>query len=188
MKTGTALLLMFLCAGCRRDMADQAREKPLAAESFFADGMASRSPPAHTVARGQLREDPHFFTGKDGDKFITLLPVPVTLDLLKRGRERYDICCSVCHDRTGSGRGIIVERGFPAPPSLHIDRLREADIGWFFEVITHGHGVMYPYAARVEPGDRWAIAAYIRALQLSQHASLADADPAAQSRLEGEPP
>ena len=178
----TTLLLVLLCAGCRRDMADQAKEKPLAAQAFFADGMASRIPPAHTVARGQLRDDTPFFTGKDGDKFISRLPMPVTLDLLKRGRERYDIYCSVCHDRTGSGRGMIVERGFPAPPSLHIDRLRDADIGWFFEVITNGHGVMYSYAARVEPADRWAVAAYIRALQLSQHATLADADTAA---LEG---
>ena len=183
-----ALSLMLLCAGCRRDMADQAKEKPMAAESFFADGMASRTPPAHTVARGQLRDDPSFFTGKAGDKFVTSLPMPLTSGLLARGRERYDIYCSVCHDRAGEGRGMIVERGFPAPPSLHIDRLREADIGWFFEVITNGHGVMYSYASRVDPGERWAIAAYIRALQLSQHASLADAGPAAQSRLEGQAP
>lgn len=183
-----ALSFVLLCAGCRRDMADQAKEKPLAAESFFADGMASRTPPAHTVARGQLHDDLPFFTGKERDKFVANLPMPLTAGLLQRGRERYDIYCSACHDRTGEGRGMIVERGFPAPPSLHIDRLREADIGWFFEVITNGHGVMYPYASRVEPADRWAVAAYIRALQLSQHALLADADAAAQSSLEGRAP
>ena len=169
-------------------MADQAKEKPLAADSFFANGMASRPLPAHTVARGQLREDAAYFTGKAGDKFLTVVPAPVTRWMLERGRQRYDIYCSVCHDRTGGGRGMVVERGFPAPPSLHIDRLREADIGYFYEVITNGHGVMYSYASRVEPGDRWAIAAYIRALQLSQHATLADAGPAARAQLEAAPP
>jgi mono/diheme cytochrome c family protein len=91
---------------------------------------------------------------------------------LERGRERYDIFCSVCHGRTGEGNGMIVQRGFPPPPSYHIDRLREAPAGHFFHVITHGYGVMYSYATHVPPADRWAIAAYIRALQLSQHATI----------------
>ncbi len=181
-----AAMLLLVMPACRRDMTDQAKEKPLGAEAFFANGMASRPLPEHTVARGQLREDTRYFTGKDGDKFIPELPVKLTPDLLQRGRERYDIYCSPCHDRTGQGHGAIVSRGFPAPPSLHIERLRQADIGWFYEVITHGHGVMYSYASRVEPADRWAVAAYIRALQLSQHATLADVDEKTRATLEGQ--
>lgn len=172
------LLAIALCAtGCRRGMVDQQHLKPLAEENFFADGRASRMPPPHTVARGQLREDEQFYTGKIDEQLAATFPQPVTRQILARGRERFEIYCAVCHGRTGEGNGMIVQRGFPQPPSLHESRLRAAPVGHFFDVITNGYGVMYSYASRVGPEDRWAIAAYIRALQLSQHATSADADP-----------
>lgn len=173
-----ALVAVFFAAGCRRGMVDQQKLKPLAEENFFKDGRGSRVPPAHTVARGQLREDEQFFTGKLGDQLVATFPLPVTREMLARGRERFDISCAVCHDRSGEGNGMIVQRGFPKPPSLHEQRLRDAPVGHFFDVITNGYGVMYPYKARVSPEDRWAIIAYIRALQLSQYATLSDADAA----------
>jgi mono/diheme cytochrome c family protein len=159
-------------------MVDQQKIKPLAENGFFADERGSRAPPPHTVARGQLREDEQFFTGKIGNELAATLPMPVTHTMLERGRERFDIYCAVCHGPAGDGNGIIVQRGFPQPPSFHEQRLRDAPVGHFFDVMTNGYGVMYSYASRVTPEDRWAIAAYIRALQLSQHAAPADADPA----------
>jgi cytochrome c553 len=160
------VLAAFLVAGCRKGMVDQQKLKPLAEENFFADRRASRMPPRHTVARGELRADEQFYTGKIGD------------------HDRFDIYCAVCHGLTGEGNGMIVERGFPAPPSLHEQRLRDAPVGHFFNVITNGYGVMYSYASRVAPEDRWAIAAYIRALQFSQHATSADADALGARQLE----
>jgi mono/diheme cytochrome c family protein len=156
-------------------MVDQQKLKPLAEENFFADGRGSRVPPVHTVARGQLRDDQQFYTGKVGDQLAATFPTPVTREMLTRGQERFDIYCAVCHGRTGEGNGMIVQRGFPQPPSFHEQRLRDAPVGHFVDVITNGYGVMYPYASRVSAEDRWAIAAYIRALQLSQHAAPADA-------------
>jgi mono/diheme cytochrome c family protein len=121
-----------------------------------------------------LHSDTHFYTGKVDGNLVETLPFPVTRTLLERGHERYEIYCAPCHDRVGSGQGMVVRRGFRRPPSLHIDRLREAPIGHFFDVISNGFGAMPDYAAQIPPRDRWAIAAYIRALQLSQHATLAD--------------
>jgi cytochrome c553 len=182
------ILLAAALPGCRQDMNDQDRFEPLEANDFFPDGAASRPIPAGTVARGQLRHDTAFHTGHTSPtELVNTLPMPLTRELLARGRERFDIYCSVCHGRTGNGTGMIVQRGFPQPPSFHTDRLRDAPLGHFVEVIAHGYGVMYPYASRVDPEDRWAIAAYIRALQLSQHAVLADADADARSRLEEVP-
>ncbi len=184
------LLALFSAAlvSCRRGMVDQQKLKPLAEENFFADGRAARVPPAHTVARGQLRADEQFFTGKIGDQLAATFPEPVTPALLARGRERYNIYCSVCHGLTGAGNGMIVQRGFPPPPSFHEARLREAPPGHFVDVITRGYGVMYSYASRVPPADRWAIAAYIRALQLSQHAAPAEADESGRKELEAAQP
>jgi cytochrome c553 len=159
-------------------MVDQQHLKPLAEENFFSNGAGSRVPPAHTVARGQLRDDEQFFTGKVGNDLAATIPMPVTREMLERGRERFDIYCAVCHGRTGDANGMIVQRGFPQPPSLHEQRLRDAPVGYFFDVMTNGYGVMYPYASRVTPADRWAIVAYIRALQLAQNATVKDADPA----------
>ena len=163
------LLSSISCAlltGCRRDMFLQPSEKPLEHSDFFRDNeMASRALPAHTVARGELDEDEAFYTGKIGTNLIAQFPMPITREVLLRGQERFNIYCAPCHSRTGEGNGIIPQRGYPAPPSYHIDRLRTAPIGHFFDVITRGYGVMYSYANRVAPEDRWAIAAYIRALQ-----------------------
>jgi mono/diheme cytochrome c family protein len=147
--------------------------------------MASRPLVPNTVARGQLNENEEFFTGKKGTNLVTALPVTLNRELLERGRERFEIYCSMCHGRTGEGNGMIVERGFPRPPSYHIDRLREAPISHFFDVITHGYGIMYSYAERVDVPDRWAIAAYIRTLQLSQNIRVAELTPDERAQLEG---
>ena len=182
---GLALLAAGVMAGCRQDMNDQERLDPLEASDFFPDGAASRPIPRGTVARGQLQGDTAFLTGHlNPTELVSELPMPLTADVLRRGEERFNIYCSVCHGRTGEGTGMIVRRGFPQPPSFHTDRLREAPLGHFVQVITNGYGLMYSYASRVEPADRWAIAAYIRALQLSQHATLADAEAAARKQLE----
>lgn len=183
-----SVLVIAACGlGCRRDMFRQPRGDPLATSDFFSDGAASRPLPAHTVARGFLNEDGPFYRGMVGTNLVTQLPFPVTHALLERGRDRFDIYCSECHGRTGEGNGMIVQRGFPAPPSYHQDRLQAAPIGHFFNVITHGYGVMYSFASRLEPADRWAIAAYIRALQLSRAAKLADVPEAQRAALEAAP-
>jgi mono/diheme cytochrome c family protein len=180
----TLLFIAILTSSsCRRGMVDQQHLKPLAEENFFRDGAGSRIPPAHSVARGQLREDEQFFTGKIGNELAATMPVPVTREMLERGRERFDIYCAVCHGRTGEGNGVIVQRGFPQPPSLHDQRLRDAPVGHFFDVMTNGYGVMYPYASRITPEDRWAIVAYIRALQLSEHAAPSDLDASGEKQL-----
>lgn len=164
------VLILVSSSGCFPDMADQPKYEPFEVSDFFADGQTSRPAVAGTVARGQLRSDEHFYTGKVGGKLATTIPLPVTDELLARGRERFEIFCSPCHDRVGTGRGTVVRRGFPQPPSYHSDRLRSVEVGHFFDVMTNGFGRMSDYAAQVPPEDRWAIAAYIRALQLSQHA------------------
>jgi len=166
--------LAMLLSGCRVDMHLQPKYLPYAKTDFFADGRSERQPVPGTVARGQLRVDELFYTGRENGVVVDKFPFPITRADLERGRERYDIYCTPCHDYTGSGRGMIVQRGFPQPPSYHIQRLREAPVGHFFEVITNGFGAMYSYAARVEPADRWRIAAYIRVLQLSQNAKVDD--------------
>jgi mono/diheme cytochrome c family protein len=167
------MVLLLAAPACRQDMFNQPKVKPLARSDFFDDEMAARPPVEGTVARGELRADRIFFTGIGPDgKFVAALPVSLTRALLLRGRERFDIFCSPCHGRVGDGRGMIVERGFKEPPSFHIDRLRTQPIGYFFDVVTSGFGQMSSYAAQVPPADRWAIAAYIRALQMSQHAPL----------------
>jgi mono/diheme cytochrome c family protein len=161
-------------SGCRQDMHDAPSYDPLQASPFFANGAASRTLVANTVARGQLREDELFYTGKLNGQAATEFPMPVTADLMARGQERFNVFCSPCHGRTGQGNGMIVQRGFRQPPSYHEERLRNAPVGYFFDVMTNGFGAMQDYAAQVPPADRWAIAAYIRALQLSQGASVAD--------------
>ena len=161
-------------AGCRQDMHDAPRYEPLEASTFFANGQASRMLVANTVARGTLREDTHLNEGKVNGQLATTFPMPVTADVMARGQERFNVFCSPCHGRTGSGNGMVVQRGFRAPPSYHEDRLRNAPVGYFFDVMTNGLGAMQDYASQVPVADRWAIAAYIRALQLSQRATLAD--------------
>ena len=180
------VLLVCLLAGCRQEMFDQPRLNTLQESEIFADGGATRPLPPHTVARGQLNEDEVFYTGKLGTNLVAVFPFPVTREMLARGQERFDIYCANCHGRTGEGNGMIVQRGFPAPPSYHTDRLREAPVGHLFDVMTRGYGVMYSQASRVPVPDRWAIAAYIRALQLSRHATLDDVPPTERLQLEGQ--
>lgn len=179
---------LLLVVGCRQQMADQPSYRPLQKSTFFGDERSARPLVEGTVAQGQLRADEPFYTGKSGGELVATLPVPLTKELLARGRQRFDIFCSPCHDRTGGGNGIIAQRGYRHPPSYHIDRLRQAPIGHFFEVITNGFGSMSDYAAQIPPADRWAIAAYIRALQLSQNATLSDVRPEARQALEGKKP
>ena len=167
-------VLALLLAGCRLDMHLQPKYLPYEPTDFFADGRSERQPVPGTVARGQLRVDELFYTGKENGVEANRFPFPITQADLERGRERYNVYCTPCHDYTGSGRGMIVQRGFPQPPSYHITRLREMPVGHFFQVMTNGFGAMYSYAARIEPADRWRIAAYIRVLQLSQNAKLQD--------------
>jgi len=165
-------------------MYNQPRYKTFAANDYFEDGASARPVPPHTVARGHADLDTEYYEGQAEDgKLVEAFPLPVTLAMLNRGRERFDIFCAVCHGRAGEGNGMIVQRGFPAPPSYQIDRLRNAPAGYLYHVITYGYGVMYPYAARVEPADRWAIVAYIRALQLSRHAALDDVPPDRRANL-----
>jgi len=169
--------------GCRLDMHVQPKYKPLDPSNFFDDGRSARPEVPGTVAHGHLRADDFLFTGKVNGEPADAFPFPVTREVLERGRERYNIYCSPCHDYTGSGRGMVVQRGFPPPPSYHLERLVKAPAGHFFEVMTNGYGAMYSYASRVTPEDRWAIVAYIRALQLSQHATLEDVPPQEREHL-----
>ncbi len=166
--------LALLAAGCRQDMHDAPRYEPLEASTFFADGRSSRPLLANTVARGQLRQDRHLYEGIVDGQPAETLPMAVTPQLMARGQERFNVFCSPCHGRIGAGDGMIVERGFRKPPSYHEDRLRNAPVGYFFDVMTHGFGAMQDYSAQLPVADRWAIAAYIRALQFSQRATMDD--------------
>ncbi len=168
-------------------MADQPRYKPLARSEFFGDERSARPLVEGTVARGDLEADEQFYTGKTNGKLVDTFPFPITEKALRRGQERFNIYCAPCHDRAGTGQGMIVKRGYRAPPSYHIDRLRSAPVGYFFEVITRGFGLMPDYAQQVPPADRWAIIAYIRALQLSQNAKLADVPEGERQKLEANP-
>jgi mono/diheme cytochrome c family protein len=155
-------------------MHDAPRYTALQQSTFFANGAASRPLVANTVARGHLREDEHLYTGKVNGQPATEFPMPVTAEVMARGQERFNVYCSPCHGRTGQGNGMIVQRGFRAPPSYHEERLRNMPVGYFFDVMTNGFGAMQDYSAQVNVSDRWAIAAYIRALQFSRNATVAD--------------
>lgn len=170
-----ALIALVAAGGCDMlDMYDEQRYEPLEASNFYEDGSSARPLVAGTVARGDLREDEAFYTGKRDGKLVEELPLEVDRELLARGQERFNIYCSPCHSRVGDGQGMIVERGFRRPPSYHTDDLRRAPVGHFYDVISNGFGAMPSYASRIEPHDRWAIVAYIRVLQRSQNARLAD--------------
>lgn len=177
-------LLPLLLAGCRQDMHDQPRYKPFARSDFFADGRSERPLVPGTVARGWLREDARVYTGKQGAAFVAEFPLPVDLELVQRGRERFEIFCAPCHGRTGAGNGMVVQRGYRKPTTFHIDRLRHEKPGYFFDVITNGFGAMPDYATQIPVRDRWAIVAYVRALQLSQYASVDDVPAARRGELD----
>jgi mono/diheme cytochrome c family protein len=176
-KFGRAVAVAAACvalAGCRQDMHDAPSYDPLQATDFFANGAASRPLVPNTVARGQLRADEFLFTGKINGQVANEFPMPVTRQVLDRGQERFNVYCSPCHGRTGEGNGMVVQRGFRQPPSYHEERLRNAPVGYFFDVMTNGFGAMQDYSAQVTVPDRWAIAAYIRVLQLSRSATVND--------------
>jgi mono/diheme cytochrome c family protein len=166
-------------------MYDQPRYKPLAPSAFFDDGMSARPRVAHTVARGELHADEALYHGTENGRVVEQFPITVTAATLDRGQQRFDIYCSPCHGLLGDGQGMIVQRGFKPPPSYHEDRLRNVPVGYLFTVITAGFGAMFSYAEDITPEDRWAIIAYIRALQLSQHAALADLPEDVRHRLIG---
>lgn len=166
-------LCIVLGASCRMDMHDAPRYEPLEASTFFADGMSGRQPVEGTVAVGHLKEDTYFETGKlDDGSFGDRLPFELTEADLDRGQQRYNIFCSPCHGEAGNGMGMVVQRGLKQPPSFHEQRLRDMSLGYFFNTITNGFGVMFDYRERVKPRDRWLISAYIRTLQLSQNATM----------------
>jgi mono/diheme cytochrome c family protein len=178
--TMSALVL----SGCRQDMHDQPKYVPLRESTFFSDARSARPLIEGTVARGQLHDDELMDTGKVKGEDATVLPMRVDAVVMARGRQRFDIYCAPCHGRTGQGDGMVVRRGYRRPPSFHQDRLRTAPVGHFFDVMSNGFGAMPDYAAQIKVADRWAIAAYIRALQLSEHATLADVPAAERSRLQ----
>lgn len=186
--TRYAALLAVVClvpvTGCVQEMADQPSYRPLQASSFFKDDRASRPLVAGTIARGHLQLDEHLYQGRVDGQFAQDLPFELTPQLLERGQQRYNIFCAVCHDQAGTGDGMIVRRGYHRPPSFHDERLRTAALGYFFEVTTNGYRFMPDYAAQIPVNDRWAIAAYIRVLQLSQHASPGDVPREEMQKLE----
>ncbi|HYT89510.1 MAG TPA: cytochrome c [Gemmataceae bacterium] len=200
LKKSAFLVLCVALVGCgEQQMARQPAYRPLQPSAFFPDGRSARPLVPGTVARGHLDEDSAFFTGKSGksdewtqavgvlgamapnplaavgialgsDPYEEEFPFPITPEVLERGQQRYNIFCAVCHDRVGTGKGMIVLRGFTEPPSLHESRLRHARVGYLFHVITKGFGSMPDYASQIPPADRWKIVAYVRSLQFSQHA------------------
>jgi mono/diheme cytochrome c family protein len=180
------LALAAATVACRQDMHDQPKFIPLRPSTFFDDGRSARPLTDGTVARGQLDDDAAFYTGKGPDgKPLDAFPFPVTREIVERGQERFNIYCTPCHGRLGDGAGMIVRRGFRRPPSYHIDRLRNVPNGYLFDVISKGFGAMSDYATQIAPADRWAIVAYIRALQLSQYAAAIDVPPAELERMTG---
>jgi mono/diheme cytochrome c family protein len=172
---GGAMAAMLVLAGCRQDMHDQPKFFPQRGTTFFADGRSARPQVENTVARNQLHEDSYFFTGLVNGKEGDGLPMELTSEVMQRGQERYNVYCTPCHSRVGNGAGMIVQRGYRPAGNFHTDRLRAAPLGHFFSVMTNGYGAMPDYSAQLTPEDRWAVTAYIRALQLSQNAKTTDA-------------
>lgn len=165
---------LLLVAGCRQDMQNEPKMIPQRGSSMFADHRSARPQVEHTVARGQLEQDQYFYTGLIDGKEQNAMPYPVTLEVLERGQERFNVYCTPCHSRVGNGDGMIVERGYKPAGNFHDPKRLAEPLSHYFFVITHGYGAMPDYSAEVTPVDRWAIAAYIRALQLSQNATVAD--------------
>jgi mono/diheme cytochrome c family protein len=179
--------MLFALTGCRDDMHNQPRYKPLAASEFFADHRSERPEIEGTVARGHLKIDSARYTGKFNGEDIDQFPIPITRADIERGRERFNIYCTPCHGRLGDGNGMVVLRGYRQAASYYSDKLMKAPVGHFFDVMTNGFGAMPSYASRVQPDDRWRIVAYIRALQLSESAKLTDVPPDQRQNLKLEP-
>ncbi len=186
-KLGLCGIALLATGACRQDMHNQPKYKPLAESTFFGDGRASRPVIADTVSRGHLRIDDARFTGKTNGLEVAAFPFPMTRADVARGQERFNVYCSPCHGRLGDGQGMIVRRGFRQPPSYHIDRLRNAPVGHFFDVVTNGFGAMPSYASRVPVDDRWRIISYVRALQYSQNAPLSDVPAESRGELDKAP-
>ena len=186
MNVARAIFLLPMAAaslsGCHLDMYEQPKYLPEKPNYYFPREEVDRLPVPHTVPRGPVEDGSPFYTGMNGSTLAAAFPYPITEEIVEHGREVFEINCSECHGRDGHGNGIIVQRGFPAPPSFHSDRLRTAPVGHFFNVITNGYGIMYPFGSRIGPADRWAVVSYIRALQFSQNvpaSALSDEDRAA---------
>lgn len=167
-----ASALLLTAAACRQDMHDQPKYRGLRGSTFFADGQSARPLVNNTVARGHLNEDVLLHTGKEGLDDAEVFPFPVTEAVMARGQQRYDIFCAPCHGRTGSGDGMVVRRGYRRPPAYSDERIRNTSVGHVFDVITNGFGAMPDYESQIPPADRWAIVAYVKALQLSAYAPL----------------
>jgi hypothetical protein len=180
------LILLFLgFSSCRQDMAEQGRLTPMAYSAFFKDGRVARTQPLGTVARTQLHEDAFLYTGMQNSKLSPTFPFPITREIINRGQQRFDIFCAPCHDHAGTGKGLAVQNGFErGPESFHQQRLRDASPGYFYQAISNGFGIMNGYGAQIPPDDRWAIVAYIRALQLSENAAVADLPESDKQKLE----
>ncbi|HEY4360024.1 MAG TPA: cytochrome c [Bryobacteraceae bacterium] len=178
------LFTILSLSGCRQDMHDQPRYKPLAATDFFGDGRSARPEVEGTVPRGYLRIDEARYTGKSGETYVDVFPFPITRADVSRGQQRFNIYCSPCHSRVGDGNGMVVRRGYRQAANYHSEKLLKAPVGHFFDVMTNGFGAMPSYASRVEPDDRWRITAYIRVLQLSENATLDDVPAAERATLE----
>lgn len=182
----SASVSAMLLVACRQDMHDQPKYKPLAVSAFFADGRSARPIPEGTIARGELNDTDSAHTGTAGNGFVDVVAVPVTESLLRRGQERYDIFCSPCHDRMGTGNGMIAQRGFKIPADLNSDRVRNSPPGYLFQVISNGYQAMPDYKDQIPVPDRWAIVAYVRALELSRHSTLQDVPPQFRAPLEAQ--
>jgi mono/diheme cytochrome c family protein len=185
---GAGALAFLTLTACRQDMQNEPRYKPLAASDFFSDGRSARPMVEGTVARGHLRIDEARYTGKIDGEDIDQFPIPIAKADIERGQNRFNIYCTPCHGHLGDGNGMVVMRGFRQPPSYYSDRLVNAPVGHFFDVVTNGFGAMPSYASRVQSDDRWRIVAYIRALQLSESASLNEVPPDQRQNLTVEPP
>lgn len=181
------LSLLVLMAACRQDMQDQPKYKPLGASRFFADGRDARPIPAGTIARDELNNNDSFHTGEKDSEFLDTIPLKVDSALLHRGQERFDIYCSPCHARTGDGNGMVAQRGVKIPADFHTDRLRSVPPGYIYQVIKNGYGAMGDYGDQIPVNDRWAIVAYVKALQLSRDATLSDVPVDQRGHLETQP-
>lgn len=178
-----SVAVALVSVGCRQKMAEQPYYDPYEASDFFADGQSARLPVEGTVARGHVRDDDHLFTGKLDGALVSTYPFEVTEQVLERGRERYDIFCTPCHGGAGLGNGIVVRRGYRTPPSFLDPKFVDLPVGHYVDVMTNGFGAMPPYASQIKPEDRWAIAAYIQALQLSQSVDINQLPPDRQAEL-----